>query len=335
MDLGQRLLISDKAHLITPGHRLMDQAQEAAKGDQKIGSTLRGIGPAYTDKYARHGLRYGDLAGPDAMARLQNSINTHRQGLQALGYPEPDDLDAQTEAWMESLQTLLQEFPPVDGSWLLNQALDQGQKVLAEGAQGSMLDVEYGAYPFVTSSHTTAAAACTGLGLAPSRIGDVYGLFKAYCTRVGSGPFPTELHDEQGETLRRAGHEFGATTGRPRRCGWLDLPALHYAARLSGVNKLIVTKADVLSDFGEVKVAVRYEGTHSHRDSYPTHQEACIPVYRTFEGWSLTPGKNYQRLEELPMALRAYLNFLEESLNCPVHWVSLGPERQSTLQTRP
>ena len=335
MDLGQRLLISDKAHLITPGHRLMDQAQEAAKGDQKIGSTLRGIGPAYTDKYARHGLRYGDLAGPDAMARLQNSMNTHRQSLQALGYPEPDDLDAQMEAWMESLQTLLQEFPPVDGSWLLNQALDQGQKVLAEGAQGSMLDVEYGAYPFVTSSHTTAAAACTGLGLAPSRIGDVYGLFKAYCTRVGSGPFPTELHDEQGETLRRAGHEFGATTGRPRRCGWLDLPALHYAARLSGVNKLIVTKADVLSDFGEVKVAVRYEGTHSHRDSYPTHQDACIPVYRTFEGWSLTPGKNYQRLEELPMALRAYLNFLEESLDCPVHWVSLGPERQSTLQTRP
>lgn len=334
LDLSGKLLISDKAHLITPGHRLMDQAQEAAKGDQKIGSTLRGIGPAYTDKYARHGLRYGDMVGEDATQRLQTSMDSHRQGLKSLGFAEPADWETQTQDWMDSLNTLLKEFPPVDGSWLLNQALDQGQKVLAEGAQGSMLDVEYGSYPFVTSSHTTAAAACTGLGLAPNRIGDVYGLFKAYCTRVGSGPFPTELHDEQGEVLRRAGHEFGATTGRPRRCGWLDLPALHYAARLSGVQKLIVTKADVLSGFDQVQVAVRYQGQSSHRDSYPNNPNDCIPVYQSFEGWTLDPNKVYQHVNELPKTLRQYLDFLEESLNSPVHWVSLGPERKSTLQVR-
>lgn len=334
LDLSGKLLISDKAHLITPGHRLMDQAQEAAKGDQKIGSTLRGIGPAYTDKYARHGLRYGDMAGEDASKRLQTSMEAHRQSLKGLGFAEPADWEIQIQDWMDSLNTLLQEFPPVDGSWLLNQALDQGQKVLAEGAQGSMLDVEYGSYPFVTSSHTTAAAACTGLGLAPNRIGDVYGLFKAYCTRVGSGPFPTELHDEQGEVLRRAGHEFGATTGRPRRCGWLDLPALHYAARLSGVQKLIVTKADVLSGFDQVQVAVRYQGQSSHRDSYPNNPNDCIPVYQSFEGWTLDPNKVYQHVNELPKTLRQYLDFLEESLNSPVHWVSLGPERKCTLQVR-
>jgi len=335
LDLSGKLLISDKAHLITPGHRFMDQAQEAAKGDQKIGSTLRGIGPAYTDKYARHGLRYGDMAGHDANARLQTSMETHRQGLKSLGFAEPADWDTQTRDWWDSLNTLLQEFPPVDGSWFLNQALDQGQKVLAEGAQGSMLDVEYGSYPFVTSSHTTAAAACTGLGLAPNRIGDVYGLFKAYCTRVGSGPFPTELHDQQGELLRQAGHEFGATTGRPRRCGWLDLPALHYAARLSGVNKLIVTKADVLSGFEKVQVAVRYQSQSSHRDSYPNNPKDCVPIYQSFEGWSLDPKLDYQQVDELPKTLRRYLDFLEESLNSPVHWVSLGPERKSTLQVRP
>jgi adenylosuccinate synthase len=329
--LKGRLHVSAKAHLITPGHRILDQALEQAKGDSKIGSTLRGIGPAYTDKYARHGIRYGDMAGPHAEQYLQTSLNHHLLQLEVLKYPVPEDFNQQIQVWKDALQQLLERFPPVDGTELLQQALKQNQKVLAEGAQGSMLDVEFGSYPYVTSSHTTAAAACTGLGLAPNQIGEVYGLFKAYCTRVGSGPFPTELHDATGDALRAAGNEFGATTGRPRRCGWLDLPALNYAIRLSGVTKLILTKADVLSGFPTVRVATGYQDRVIPGQALPDRFSECVPDYKDLPGWTLETEKTYRNRKELPQNLRFFLDFLEVSLNCPLHWLSLGPDREQTL----
>jgi adenylosuccinate synthase len=332
LHLEGKLMISAKAHLILPGHRLLDQAFESAKGDHKIGSTLRGIGPAYTDKYARHGLRYGDFAGPQGKALLETAHEEHLRQLKALDFELPKDLPEQVQEWMDAVHELLSDFAPADGSWLLNQALDQGQRVLAEGAQGSLLDVEFGAYPFVTSSHTTSASACTGLGIAPNRLGTVYGLFKAYCTRVGSGPFPTELHDQTGEELRRAGHEFGATTGRPRRCGWLDLPALAYAIRLSGVSQLIITKADVLSGFQEIKIATRYQGLDNHLSPYPADPSECIPEYKTFQGWNLDASASYSSRHQLPTQLQNYLNYLENQLNLPIRWISLGPERDQILE---
>ena len=329
--LEGKLLISAKAHLILPGHLLLDQAYETAKGDHKIGSTLRGIGPAYTDKYARHGLRYGDMAGAQGEALFRTAHEEHLRQLNALGFELPSDLPNQVQEWLDAMNELLSDFTPSDGSWLLNQALDGGQKVLAEGAQGSLLDVEFGAYPFVTSSHTTSASACTGLGIAPNRLGNIYGLFKAYCTRVGSGPFPTELHDQTGEALRRAGHEFGATTGRPRRCGWLDLPALAYAIRLSGVNQLIITKTDVLSGFEEIKIATHYQGMENHHSPYPDHSDQCIPIYRTLPGWQLKSDFDQQTREKLPHSLQNYLNFIEEQLNLPITWISTGPERNQII----
>jgi len=331
LHLEGKLMISAKAHLILPGHRLLDQAFESAKGDHKIGSTLRGIGPAYTDKYARHGLRYGDMAGPQGKALLEAAHDEHLRQLKALDFELPTNLPEQVQEWMDAVHELLRDFAPADGSWLLNQALDQGQRVLAEGAQGSLLDVEFGAYPFVTSSHTTSASACTGLGIAPNRLGTVYGLFKAYCTRVGSGPFPTELHDQTGEALRRAGHEFGATTGRPRRCGWLDLPALAYAIRLSGVSQLIITKADVLSGFQEIKIATRYQGLDNHLSPYPAEPSECIPEYTSFHGWTLDPNHQYQKVSEFPSEFRQYIEFIETTLNIPIKLISFGPERQQIL----
>ncbi|MBM3447082.1 MAG: adenylosuccinate synthase [Bacteroidetes bacterium] len=334
LHLEGKLMISAKTHLILPGHRLLDQAFESAKGDHKIGSTLRGIGPAYTDKYARHGLRYCDLAGPQGNALLETAHEEHLRQLKALDFELPKDLPEQVQAWMDAVYELLRDFAPADGSWLLNQALDQGQRVLAEGAQGSLLDVEFGAYPFVTSSHTTSASACTGLGIAPNRLGTVYGLFKAYCTRVGSGPFPTELHDQTGEALRRAGHEFGATTGRPRRCGWLDLPALAYAIRLSGVSQLIITKADVLSGFEEIKIATHYQGLDNHQSPYPNDSIECIPEYKTFQGWNLEASQSYGSRQQLPTQLQTYLSYLEDQLNLPIRWISLGPERNQILECK-
>ena len=331
LHLEGKLMISAKAHLILPGHRLLDQAFESAKGDHKIGSTLRGIGPAYTDKYARHGLRYGDLAGPQGITLLEAAHDEHLRQLKALDFELPTNLPEQVQEWMDAVHELLRDFAPADGSWLLNQALDQGQRVLAEGAQGSLLDVEFGAYPFVTSSHTPSASACTGLGIAPNRLGTVYGLFKAYCTRVGSGPFPTELHDQTGEALRRAGHEFGATTGRPRRCGWLDLPALAYAIRLSGVSQLIITKADVLSGFQEIKIATRYQGLDNHLSPYPAEPSECIPEYTSFHGWTLDPNHQYQKVSEFPSEFRQYIEFIETTLNIPIKLISFGPERQQIL----
>jgi len=331
LHLEGKLMISAKAHLILPGHRLLDQAFESAKGDHKLGSTLRGIGPAYTDKYARHGLRYGDLAGPQGKALLETAHEEHLRQLKALDFELPKDLPEQVQEWMGAVHELLLDFAPADGSWVLNQALDQGQSVLAEGAQGSLLDVEFGAYPFVTSSHTTSASACTGLGIAPNRLGTVYGLFKAYSTRVGSGPFPTELHDQTGEALRRAGHEFGATTGRPRRCGWLDLPALAYAIRLSGVSQLIITKADVLSGFQEIKIATRYQGLDNHLSPYPADPSECIPEYTSFHGWTLDPNHQYQKVSEFPREFRQYIEYIEATLNIPIKLISFGPERQQIL----
>jgi adenylosuccinate synthase len=334
LNLQGKLHISAKAHLILPGHRLLDHAYESAKGDHKIGSTLRGIGPAYTDKYARNGLRYGDLKGESGRTLFDKAHEEHLRHLHTLGYSLPDDLDNQVQEWLDAMSQLLAEFTPADGSWLLNMALDSGQKVLAEGAQGSLLDVEFGAYPFVTSSHTTSAAACTGLGIAPNRIGDVYGLFKAYCTRVGSGPFPTELSDQTGEALRQAGHEFGATTGRPRRCGWLDLPALWYAIRLSGVNQLILTKADVLSGFDEIKIAVRYQGMEHHRSPYPDSPQNCIPEYQSFSGWTFNPNHQYSHISEFPKEFRSYVDYIQDQLNIPITLISFGPERSQILNTQ-
>jgi adenylosuccinate synthase len=332
LNLKGKLHISAKAHLILPGHRLLDQAYESAKGEHKIGSTLRGIGPAYTDKYARHGLRYGDLGGAQGQNLFQAAHDEHLRQLNALAFELPHDLQDQIREWLDAMTELLVDFTPSDGSWLLNQALDKGQRVLAEGAQGSLLDVEFGAYPYVTSSHTTSAAACTGLGIAPNRLGTVYGLFKAYCTRVGSGPFPTELHDQTGEALRNAGHEFGATTGRPRRCGWLDLPALSYAIRLSGVNQLIITKADVLSGFDKVQIATHYQGMDNHLSPYPDHAAGCIPEYKSFPGWSLSPNHQYNNRQQLPSTLQDYLFYLEDHLSLPICWVSLGPDRSQILE---
>jgi adenylosuccinate synthase len=262
---------------------------------------------------------------------FQAAHDEHLRQLNALTFELPHDLQDQIWEWLDAMTELLVDFTPSDGSWLLNQALDKGQRVLAEGAQGSLLDVEFGAYPYVTSSHTTSAAACTGLGIAPNRLGTVYGLFKAYCTRVGSGPFPTELHDQTGEALRNAGHEFGATTGRPRRCGWLDLPALAYAIRLSGVNQLIITKADVLSGFEEIKIATHYQGMENHHSPYPDHSGQCIPIYRSLPGWQLKTDFDHQTREKLPHNLQNYLNFIEEQLNLPITWISTGPERNQII----
>jgi adenylosuccinate synthase len=269
------------------------------------------------------------MAGPHAEQYLQTSLNHHLLQLEVLKYPVPEDFNQQIQVWKDALQQLLERFPPVDGTELLQQALKQNQKVLAEGAQGSMLDVEFGSYPYVTSSHTTAAAACTGLGLAPNQIGEVYGLFKAYCTRVGSGPFPTELHDATGDALRAAGNEFGATTGRPRRCGWLDLPALNYAIRLSGVTKLILTKADVLSGFPTVRVAIDHS-TKDADDSGKPNSSTKIS-YKEFNGWTLEKNKAYRHISELPCELQDFLVYIENTLNVPITIISLGPERTQTI----
>ena len=290
----ERIRISKKAHLITPTHRIIDAASEAAKGKSKIGSTLKGIGPAYMDKTGRN--------GPDMDVR----------------------------EWMEAVD-YLRTFDLVDGEYYINSRLNSGESVLAEGAQGSMLDVDFGSYPFVTSSTTTCSGACLGLGVAPGTIGHVYGIFKAYCTRVGSGPFPTELFDETGEELRRQGHEFGATTGRPRRTGWLDLVALKYAVMLNGVTELIMMKADVMDSFDTVKVAVGYEVDGRRQDSVPYDTYAQItPIYKEFKGWKrgLSDIKDEN---DLPAEFKEYISFIEHETGVPVTVISLGPDRAETI----
>lgn len=339
IDLRSILRISRKAHLIMPTHRLLDAANERRKGSSKIGTTGKGIGPAYTDKVSRKGIRVGDLEHPDFAERYTTARDAHMETLSQLGSPAsgtPEFVKAEAE-WFDAIE-YLKSFPLVDSEFEVNRTLGEGKSVLCEGAQGTMLDVDFGSYPFVTSSNTVAAGACTGLGLAPGRIGKVYGIFKAYCTRVGSGPFPTELFDNTGATIRAIGHEYGAVTGRERRCGWLDLVALRYAVMINGVTDLIMMKSDVLDDFPTIKVATEYrlpDGTVTSDFPYTLGDEAegagiVEPVYQSFPGW-LTPLKKLRTAEELPKEFTDYVSFIEQQTGVPVTIISVGPDREETI----
>ncbi len=332
LNLHQNLLVSQKASLILPTHRLLDQAYELAKGDDKIGSTLRGIGPTYQDKVARVGLRVGDVLSVNFAKKYHKLADSHKVILDQHGF-EYASMLPQAEADFFSAVAFLKTFQLVSTEYVVNQALTDGRRVLAEGAQGSMLDLDFGSYPFVTSSSTTTAGTCTGLGVAPQQIGEVFGIFKAYCTRVGSGPFPTELEDETGERIRREGREFGATTGRPRRCGWLDLPALKYTIMLNGVTQLIMMKADVLNDFETIRVCTSYllpDGSLTNQMPYDLCDTIITPVYQDFAGWQ-TSLANCSSFADAPPALRAYIDFLEAELKLPIRFVSTSPDRDALI----
>lgn len=331
VDPRNELLISRRAHLITPTHRLLDAASEQAKGKAKIGSTLKGIGPTYMDKTGRNGLRVGDLTSGKFNERYQALRKKHLGLLQQ--FPDFEfDLESVETEWMEAAMELGQ-LQLIDTEHYLNEALDAGKRVLAEGAQGTMLDIDFGTYPFVTSSNTIAAGACNGLGVGPGRIGEVIGIFKAYCTRVGSGPFPTELLDATGEALRQAGGEFGATTGRPRRCGWLDLVQLRYACRVNGVTQLAMMKADVLSGFDEIPVchSYQYEGATTHNLPYGIEPDEVTPDYKNHGGWQedLT-GATLE--SALPASLTNYIAMVEKEMATPISIVSVGPDRAQTIE---
>ena len=328
IDAKERIHISKKAHLILPTHKLLDAAYEAAAGKGKIGSTLKGIGPTYTDKISRHGLRVGDILAPDFKERFAKLKARHLQLLKDLDFE--CDPDANESEWLSAAE-FLKEFDLIDCEYFVNEWLDE-KPMLAEGAQGSLLDIDYGSYPFVTSSNTTIGGVCTGLGVAPSRVGHVYGIFKAYCTRVGSGPFPTELFDETGERIRQIGHEFGAVTGRPRRTGWLDLVALKYTVMIDGVTDLIMMKSDCLDTFETIKVCTSYIVDGKETDKFPFDTAAEItPVYTEFKGWNqdLT---GIRREEDLPQAFKDYVKFMEDYLGVPIRIISLGPDREATIE---
>ena len=330
VDPRENLFISKKAQLILPTHRLLDAAYEQAKGKDKIGSTLKGIGPTYQDKIGRLGLRVGDTLLDSFEGKYQELRGKHIETLEYLNYDF--DLAKSEKEFREAIE-FLKEFKLVDSEYFINGKLQENSSVLAEGAQGSLLDIDFGSYPFVTSSTTMVAGACTGLGIAPSSVGEVYGIFKAYCTRVGSGPFPTELHEEVGEELRKHGHEFGATTGRPRRTGWLDLPALKYSVMINGVTQLYMMKADVLGYFDEIKVCTKYklaDGSETDQLGFEMHSQNVEPVYKTFESWS-SFDKIPQGLDELPFQLKKYIRFIEQEVGVPITLVSLGPDRTETV----
>lgn len=324
----ESLKLSQKAHLILPSHRELDAASEAAKGKGKIGSTLKGIGPTYMDKTGRNGLRVGDILRPDFKERYNQLKEKHKDILRQFDYQS--NIEQHEEAWFKGIETL-KRFEIIESEHEVNQYLREGKKMLAEGAQGSLLDIDFGSYPFVTSSNTVCAGACTGLGIAPSSIGEVLGIFKAYCTRVGAGPFPTEQENETGELLRKIGHEFGATTGRPRRCGWLDLVALKYAVMLNGVTALIMTKADVLDTFDTIKVATAYSINGNITDRMPFDIDVEItPIYKEFKGWK-TNISGMTTESELPKELMEYIQFIEKETGVPVRIVSVGPARNATI----
>jgi adenylosuccinate synthase len=328
VDLKNRLLISKKAHLILPTHRLMDSALEASKGSNKVGTTGRGIGPTYTDKVARTGVRVGDLLRPDFEERYAAARAAHERTLKSLNFEY--DLVPLEKAWREGIE-YMKQFKFVDSEHYVANLLREGKTILCEGAQGTMLDIDFGSYPFVTSSNTICAGACTGLGVAPRNIGKVYGIMKAYCTRVGSGPFPTELFDADGEALSDRGHEFGAVTGRRRRCGWVDLVALRYAIRLNGVTDLILMKSDVLDTFKTIKACVAYklpDGTQT--DEFPFDCEGVEPIYEELPGWQTDLTKVNDE-DEFPEEFNNYITFLEEYLETPVSIVSVGPDRHQTI----
>lgn len=326
-DLTKQLCISKKAHLILPTHRMLDAAYEAAKGDAKIGTTGKGIGPTYTDKVSRNGLRVGDLLH-NFDEKYAIAKKKHETILHCLNYEY--DITALEKEWFEALE-YLKRFRLIDSEHVLNHLLKEGKSVLAEGAQGTMLDVDFGSYPFVTSSNTICAGACTGLGVAPRNIGEVYGIFKAYCTRVGAGPFPTELFDEVGKKIGQLGHEFGAVTGRKRRCGWIDLVALKYAVMINGVTQLIMMKSDVLDSFETIKACVAYKVKGEEIEEFPYDIcEEVEPVYVEMPGWKTDMTKITSE-DEFPEEFNAYLNFLEEELEVPVKIVSVGPDREQTI----
>ncbi len=326
--VAERLLIARRANLILPTHKLLDAASESAYGDKKIGSTLKGIGPTYRDKIGREGIRIGDIATPRFREKYDAAVARHVQ--QLAGYGPVADFSEQEVAFFDAI-AFLSNIRLTDSEVYIQKAIDADKRILAEGAQGTMLDIDFGSYPFVTSSNTISAGACTGLGISPKQIGRVYGIFKAYCTRVGSGPFPTELNDATGEAMRAAGREFGATTGRPRRCGWLDLVALKFAVRINGVTDLIMTKADVLTVLDEVKVAEHYKIDGEVTGDLPYDLEIDIdPQYRSFEAWKSDLGTITQ-FEELPIQLRNYMDYLLAELKVPITYLSLGPDRDQTL----
>ncbi len=321
IDLRSILRISKKAHLIAPTHRLLDAANEAAKGGKKIGTTGKGIGPTYTDKVSRNGLRLGDVFHnfDEKYATLRSA---HLARLAAL-----------EKTWMDAIK-YLKGFEIVDSEFLINGLLDSGKSVLCEGAQGTLLDVDFGSYPFVTSSNTVCSGACSGLGVAPNKIGEVFGIFKAYCTRVGSGPFPTELFDETGKRIRDLGHEYGAVTGRERRCGWIDLVALRYAIMINGVTQLIMMKSDVLDGFDEIKACVAYRVNGEETRQFPySIEEGIEPVYVTLPGWK-TDMTRMQSEDEFPAEFKAYIEFLEKELATPITIVSIGPDRKQTIERK-
>ena len=325
----EKLFISKKAHIILPTHRMLDAASEAAKGKSKIGSTLKGIGPTYMDKTGRNGLRFGDVLAPNFVDRYNKLKSKHEEMLsQYAGFEY--DVTEYEKTWMEGIE-YLKGFRFIDSEHEVNEMIKQDVAILAEGAQGSLLDVDFGTYPFVTSSNTVCAGVCTGLGVAPTKIGDVYGIFKAYCTRVGSGPFPTELFDEVGEELRRIGHEFGAVTGRPRRCGWLDLVALKYAVMVDGVTQLIMMKSDVMNDFETIKVATAYKIGGEVVDHFPYEvTDDLEPVYTEFPGWKCDICK-VRSYEDFPQEFKNYVEFIEAETGVPVKIISVGPDREETI----
>lgn len=330
VDISQNLYISKKAHMILPTHRLLDAASEQQKGDSKIGSTLKGIGPTYKDKIGREGLRIGDLLH-DFEEKYKSRVENHKLLLtDFFKYDFQQTLDESEKAWFESIK-LLKTFKIVDTEHMINKLMLENKSVLAEGAQGTMLDIDFGSYPFVTSSNTICAGACTGLGIAPNKIGEVLGIFKAYCTRVGMGPFPTELHDQTGSDLRKAGNEFGSTTGRPRRCGWLDLVALKYSVMLNGATQLIMMKADVLDQFESIKICVAYEVNGKTIEDFPFELNDDVqPVYVELPGWQ-TDLTKIRHQDEFPEELNNYINFIEEEMGIPVTIASVGPNREQTI----
>ncbi len=327
-ELTSKLIISSKAHLILPTHRILDAAYEKAKGKLKIGSTLKGISPAYTDKASRNGVRVADIL-KDNFREIYNS-NTERHLAMLAGYDLEFNLSEFEEGWFEGIE-LLKQFKIANTEYLLNDSLNEGKKILAEGAQGTLLDIDFGSYPYVTSSNTISAGACSGMGVSPKAIGEIFGIFKSYCTRVGSGPFPTEQDNDLGQKLRDQGVEYGSTTGRPRRCGWLDIPALKYSCMINGVTRLFMTKADVLSGFEKIQICTSYNIDGKNTDVFSFDDDKNIePVYTEVDGWqeNISACKHYN---ELPQALKSYIRTIEEATGLPIDIVSVGPDREETL----
>lgn len=330
VDYKSKLFLSKKAHLILPTHRLLDAASEESKGKKKIGSTLKGIGPAYMDKTGRNGLRIGDISENNFREKYETLLEKHRHILSRFDKGDVD-ISKEEDDWFEAIE-VMKELKHIESEHFINKQLKQGNRVLAEGAQGSLLDIDFGSYPYVTSSSTICAGACTGLGVAPTTIGEVIGISKAYCTRVGSGPFPTELEDEDGQLMRDRGNEYGSTTGRPRRCGWLDLPALRYSIMLNGVTQLIIMKADVLDGFETIKICEQYEYKGDLIDylPYDISPENVKPTYKEMKGWNQDITA-LESMDEIPVELNDYITYLEDRLEVPVTMVSVGPDRTQTI----